>query len=60
MSAVQVTYTFADGETLSIAVEADSSFADALDEARAVALRLYREALGATVETLTGEDDDDG
>lgn len=58
MSAVQVTYQFADGDSLTIAVEASDGYPDGLAEAAATALRLYREALGVSAETLAGDDDE--
>jgi len=38
-----------DGDVLQVQVEAESSFPDAIAEARAAALATYREALGLTL-----------
>lgn len=59
MSAVRLVYRFADGDSLSVSVDASDGYPDGLAEARANALALFRDALGVSVETL-GEGEDDG
>ena len=63
MAAVTITYRWADDDALSVTVEVDESYPDAIDEARAGAVRAYREAIGASVEALAAldadKDDDD-
>lgn len=59
MSVVSVTYRFADGDCLNVEVEASNAYPDALDQAAATALRLYREALGVSIDTLAAGEDDD-
>ena len=50
MPYVFIKWTYPDGGELAIQVAADSSYADALDEARAVAARAFRDALGVMSE----------
>lgn len=50
MAFVKLTRQWPDGDVLVIAVRADDTYPQALDEARAVLLRTYREALDVTVD----------
>lgn len=50
MAEVSISRQWADGDAIQVTIEADG-FPDALDEAKAVALRLYAGALGITIET---------
>ena len=58
MSAVRIVYRFADGDQLSVSVDASDGYPDGLAEARANARALWADVLGLTVEALSeGEDD---
>lgn len=52
MSRVTITRQFPDGDIVRVAVVVDSSYPDAVDEARATAVTAFREAIGIT---LTGD-----
>jgi len=43
---VQISYTFPAGGTVSVTVQAKSNYPDAIDEARTVAVKAWREAYG--------------
>jgi hypothetical protein len=45
MSRVIITRTWPDGDQVRVTVEADNTYPDALDEARAVARRAFADAL---------------
>ena len=47
MSAVQVTYTWPEGGTLSVAVQGKSNYPDALDELRIQAQKAWADAWAA-------------
>lgn len=55
MSRVTITRQFPDGDIIRVAVVVDSSYPDAVDEARATAVTAFREAIN---NTLTGDTDD--
>jgi hypothetical protein len=44
MATVQVSYTFAGGENVTVTVQAKSNYPDAIDEARGQAVKAWREA----------------
>ena len=48
MAKVTVQRRWPDDDVLTIVVKAENTYPDALDQARAVALEAYREALGVT------------
>jgi hypothetical protein len=52
MAKMSLTRRWPDGDALCIEVKAGDSYADALDEARVVLLRAYREALDVTVDEV--------
>lgn len=49
MGKVTIQRTWPDGGVLAIEIAADTSYPDALDQARKVAIDAYREALGVTL-----------
>lgn len=53
MNRVTLTREWPDGDAVTVTVEADSAYADSLDEARAVALRAWAQALDVA---LTDDD----
>lgn len=55
MASVTIVRSWADDDELTISIEVDASYPDALDQARASAIRAYSDALGITV---TSVDDD--
>lgn len=57
MAEVTIGRQWSDGDSLLITVEADDGFPDSLDETRAVALKLYAEALGITITTEADDRD---
>jgi hypothetical protein len=58
MNHVRVSYRFADGDEIECEVYAETSYPDALGDARAEAMRGFREAFGYCVAELTkGEDE---
>jgi hypothetical protein len=57
MAEVTITRRWPDTETLSVTVEADSTYPDHLDQARAIAVRTYAEALDVTLATEVPEDE---
>lgn len=57
MAEVTIGRQWSDGDSLLITVEADDTYPDALDETRAVALKLYAEALGITITTEADDRD---
>ena len=56
MALVQVSYTYPEGGVLSVTVKAASNYPDAIDEARAQAVRGFREALGELAAEVQGDD----
>lgn len=58
MAAVTITYQFDDDEALTITVEVDDSYPDAIAEARINAVRAYREAMGANTDATAELDDE--
>jgi hypothetical protein len=52
MAEVRITRRWSDEETLYVTVIADSSYPDALDQARATAVRTYAEACDVTIESF--------
>jgi hypothetical protein len=57
MAYIRVTYTFADGDEVECECHVDESFPDAVAQARAEAMRGFREAFGYCIETLTKDTD---
>jgi hypothetical protein len=55
MAEAMISRAWPDGETLTVSVEVDGQFPDAVAEVEAAARRLYAEALGITL--TTGVDD---
>ena len=58
MAAVTITHAYADDETVSITVEVDESYPDALAEARATAVRAYHQATGVEFDTTATLDEE--
>ena len=58
MACVSVLYRFADDEVIQVTVEVEASYPDALNEARATAVRAFGEAMRDGIETLTQGDDE--
>jgi hypothetical protein len=56
MATVSITYQYSDGDAFQVSVRA-SGYPDALDQARATAVRAYREAFGLSVEELAGDEE---
>lgn len=60
MAEVEIIRRWPDGETLAVTVQADSTYPDHLDQARATAVRTYRESLDVTLATEVAEPEVDG
>jgi hypothetical protein len=56
MAEAMIQRVWPDGETLTISIETDASFPDALDEARMECRRLYAEALEITLTPVEGDE----
>jgi hypothetical protein len=59
MAEVRITRRWSDEETLYVTVIADSSYPDALDQARATAIRTYAEACDVTITSFGVKGDDE-
>ena len=60
MASVTTSYRFADGDSIHVTAEVESTFPDALDECRATAVRAFREAMADGIAAvLRGEDEDE-
>ena len=57
MARVRIAHTWPDGDALTVEVSVSESYPDAVAEARANAKALWVDVLGATVETLSEDDD---
>lgn len=59
MATVTLRYVFADGDNIGVSIEVDDSYPDALDEARATAVRAFREAIQDGIAAIAQDDDED-
>ena len=59
MASVTTSYRFADGDSIHVTAEVESTFPDALDECRATAVRAFREAMADGLAAVRGEDEDE-
>ena len=59
MATVTIKYGFADGDSILAQVEVPESYPDAIDEARAQAVRAFREAMRDGLEASVRDDEDD-
>jgi hypothetical protein len=55
MASVSIHRCWPDGDVLSIDIDTDNSYPDALNEAKRIALDAYAEALGVTVAVVEPE-----
>lgn len=55
MARARIVYTWDDGDSLRCEVEADTSYPDALNQAKAECVAMFATALGVSVATLADE-----
>lgn len=58
MASVTIWYHFADGDHIGATVEGDLTYPDALDQLKAEALNVFRQALADGVATVADEGDE--